>query len=382
VARSVGLALATFIGFLAVACAAAATQTPSIGISPSPSPTPDPNLLRTIAGGGHLLGDGGPATGAGFCAPVDVAVDAEGNVYVADVGLLCSGPGGHRIRRIDRNGVISTVAGTGVAGFSGDGGPATEAQLNTPMSIAIDDLGNLYISDLGNSRIRRVDSNGTITTFAGNGERGSAGDNGPAIEANLFPDVRGWFYPGGIAFDADGNMYIADGAAVRRIDTSGTITTVTNQPILPYDVGVDGSGNVYVTDWDSRTVFKVDTGGNVTTLAGGANAISTADGIPATKAFVTDPWGIAVSSDGDVFVGQHHANRIRRISPDGMITTVAGRLNPSSGGGGEFNGDEGPATEIDLNEPIGLFVDEVGDLYIADTFNARVRKVHFAQPLE
>ena len=178
----------------------------------------EPATIKTVAGdGGSQLGDGGPATEAGLCDPADAAFDAAGNMYIADTGVYCSGPGGNTVRKVDTHGTITTVAGTGEAGFSGDGGLATKAKLNSPIAVAVDREGNLYIS--GDYRIRKVDKDGIITTFAGTGEDRSSGDGGPATSAQLED-------PGGMAFDAQGNRYLADWTSVRKIDPSGTITTV------------------------------------------------------------------------------------------------------------------------------------------------------------
>ena len=358
--------------------------------SSTPSLSPDPNRLVTVAGGGVELGDGGPATSASFCGPTDVAVDAEGDIYVADAGVYCSGPGGQTVRKVDPNGIITTVVGSGLHGFSGDGGPATSAQLDAPVWVAVDRAGNLYIADVHNYRIRKVDPNGIITTVAGTGEKGFSGDGGPATAAQLFGSGD---FPGGMAFDAEGNLYVADGGAVRRIDTSGTITTVagtgvtgfsgdggpaTEARVSAVDVAVDLQGNIYFGAWSSP-VRRVDRDGVITTVAGGpaARAQFGAQGVPAATVPLYDPVGIAVDSHGNLFITEHHANIIRKVGLDGIITTVAGIFLPSSGGSGLFNGEEGPATEMHLNEPVGLFVDATGVLYIADTFNARIRAVYF-----
>src|SRR5215212_9679991 len=207
--------------------------------------------IKTVAGdGGEQLGDGGPATKAAFCGTSDVTLDAAGNMYIADGGIYCSGPGGHTVRKVDRHGIITTVAGTGEPGFSGDGGPATKAQLDVPFAVAADREGNLYITDENNYRIRKVDKEGVITTFAGTGEGGYSGDGGPATSAKLID-------PGGLAFDDQGNLYVADYKSVRKIDPSGTITTVagtgqlgfsgdggpaTEAKLSAYDVALDHKG--------------------------------------------------------------------------------------------------------------------------------------------
>lgn len=387
------------IALLVAACAGVST-TPTLSSnagaapseSPAPSPTlaPDPNWLMTIAGGGSHLGDGGPATDAGLCSPTDVAVDSAGNVYVADVGVFCSGPGGHSIRRIDPNGIITTVAGrSGQPGFAGDGGPATSAQLNRPVSVAVDPAGNLYIADQGNYRIRKVDANGIISTMAGTGERGYSGDGGPATAAQFRFGELG----GGLALDDAGNLYVADATAVRKIEPSGTIMTVagtgvpgsrgrdgdlaTQVDVDVVDVAIDRDGNLYLSEYGNGRVRRVAPDGTIATVAGSGN-VYLAEGVPATSVGrLTDPWGIAVGPDGDLFFVEHHVSVVRRVTAEGIITTVAGIRHVSEMGQGLFNGEEGPATHMNLNEPIGLFVDAAGVLYIADAFNERIRAVHF-----
>ncbi len=391
--------LTIVLTLVAAACSGASSATPSPSAvststeNPTSAPTssPDPNLLVTLAGGGTALGDGGPATSAGFCQTTDVALDPAGNMYIADAGLLCLGPGGNTVRKVDPNGIITTVAGTGETGFSGDGGPATSAQLNAPFAVALDQAGNLYIADLFNYRVRKVDLKGIITTVAGTGERGFSGDGGPATAARLFASATAGpesDLPGGLAFDAEGNLYLADGGAVRKIDASGTITTVagtgawgfsgdggpaTEATINVWDVAVDRDGNLYISEWPNERIRRVDRNGVITTVAGGGNGLYGAQGMPATSVPLHDPWGIAVDAHGNLFIAEHHARAIRKVDLKGIITTVAGANN----GLPTFNGDDGPATGIHLNDPIGLFVDGAGVLYIADTFNTRIRAVHF-----
>ncbi|MDQ2853707.1 MAG: hypothetical protein M3R32_02490 [Chloroflexota bacterium] len=270
---------------------------------------------------------------------------------------------------MDPNGIITTVAGSGGTGFSGDGGPATAAQLNEPHDVAVDQDGNLYIADLFNYRIRRVDLQGIITTVAGTGERGFSGDGGPATAAQLFNTARpGLNWPGGMAFDAEGNLYVADGGAIRKIDVSGTITTVagtgvpgfsgddgpaTDATIDAWDVAVDSDGNLFLSEWHNEVIRQVNRAGVITTVAGGGNGLFGAEGVPAISIPLQDPWGIAVDANGNLFIAEHHARLIRRVTSDGMITTVA----------------------RGLSDPIGVFVDAAGVLYIADTFNARIKTV-------
>ena len=222
---------------------------------------------------GTFTGDSGPAVEARLYAPKGVAVDAAGNLYIADVG-------NHRIRRVDPSGIITTIAGIGERGFAGDGGPAIEARLYAPKGVAVDAAGNLYIADTRNQRIRRVDPSGIITTIAGTGERSFAGDDGPAVEARLD-------HPFGVAVDAAGNLYIADtfNQRIRRVDPSGTISTFAGTGIFGF------SG----------------------------------DGGPAVEARLDNPTGVAVDAAGNLYIADQQNHRIRRVDPSGTITTFAGR---------------------------------------------------------
>jgi sugar lactone lactonase YvrE len=343
---------------------------------PEEASKPKPELTTVAGGGGLDLGDGGPATKAGFCGTSDVTLDAEGNMYIADGGIYCSGPGGYTVRKVSPDGTITTVAGTGEPGFSGDGGPATKAQLDVPFAVAADRVGNLYITDENNYRIRKVDKEGIITTFAGTGEGGYSGDGGPATSAKLID-------PGGLSFDAKGNLYVADYKSVRKIDPSGTITTVagtgqlgfsgdggpaTEAKLTAYDVALDHKGNIYICDLENQRIRKVGRDGVIHTVAGSGKKGYSGDGGPATKAALKDPWGIAVDREGNVYIADHHNRVVRKVDPKGKITTIAGT------GEAGFNREEGPATKVMLHDPIGLFVDDdSGVLYIADTLNGRIR---------
>jgi sugar lactone lactonase YvrE len=297
-------------------------------------------------------------------------------MYIADGGIYCSGPGGYTVRKVNSAGTITTVAGTGEPGFSGDGGPATKAQLDVPFAVAVDREGNLYITDENNYRIRKVDKDGIITTFAGTGAGGYSGDGGPATSAQLRD-------PGGLAFDAQGNLYVADYTSVRKINPSGTITTVagtgklgfsgdggsaTEAKLSAYDVALDHKGNIYICDLDHQRIRKVDQDGIIHTVAGSGKHGYSGDGGPATKAAFDGPWGVAVDREKKVYIADHHNRVVRKVDPKGKITTIAGT------GEAGFNREEGPATKVWLHDPIGLFVDEdSGVLYIADTLNARIR---------
>ena len=338
-------------------------------------------IITTVAGNGEsgISGDGGPATSASLDLAVDVAVDGSGNLYIGDAQ-------NNRIRKVDgATGVITTVAGTGIAVFSGDGGPATRARLNTPTGIVVDGTGNLYIADFGNHRIRRVDAaTGVITTVAGTAA--FSGDGGLAISAQLD-------FPRGVAVDGSGNLYIADQGnnRIRRVDGgTGVITTVAGtgaggfsgdgglatsaQLIIPRGVALDGLGNLYISDSGNNHVRRVDTAtGVITTVAGNGTAGFSGDGGPATSASLTGPRGLAMDSSDNLYVADRGNNRIRYVDlATGVITTVAG--NGTEG----FSGDGGPATRAGLWSPNGLAVGGTGNLYIADGGNNRIRRVDVA----
>lgn len=332
--------------------------------------------ITTLAGNGlsAFSGDGGPATSAGVGDPVRVAVDAAGNVFITTH---------NRIRKVDPAGTITTIAGTIGGGFSGDGGPATKATLSSPHGVAVDHLGNLFIADTSNERIRQVDSIGTISTVAGNGSRGFSGDGGRAVIASLA-------HPGRVAFDGAGNLVIADSdnARIRRVDASGTITTVAGNgthgfggdggPAAsaklsnPQGVAVDTAGNLYIADMHNQRVRRVDASGTITTIAGTGVAGFSGDGGLATGARLLNPIGVAVDKDGNLFIADLSNRRVRRVDESGIITTVAG--NGING----FSGDGGPATSAALSDPLGLAVDGAGNLFIVDGSNQRLRRVDAA----
>ena len=325
--------------------------------------------IDTLAGG--FAGDGGPAVAARLNLPYDVAVDSSGNLYITDRN-------NHRIRKVDSTGTITTIAGTGKDGFSGDGGPASQAQLNFPTGVAVDGEGNLYIADAPNDRIRKVDSIGTITTIAGTGEQGFSGDGGPASQAQLD-------HPRAVAVDGEGNLYIADrnNNRIRKVDSTGTITTIAGgggfgedggpatQVLLnlPYGVAVDGTGNLYIADTNSDRIRKVDSTGTITTIAGTGERGFSGDGGPATQASLNSPFGVAVDGAGNLYIADQYNNRIRRVDSTGTITTIAGTEERG------FGGDGGPATQAPLFLPTGVAVDVEGNLYIADQYNHRIRRV-------
>jgi len=329
-------------------------------------------VIATVAGGGASLGDNGPAISAQLSAPAGIAIDSAGNLYIADAA-------DNRIRKVS-NGVITTVAGNGTPGFGGDNGAATSAQLHDPGGVAVDSAGNVYIADTQNNRIREV-SNGIIATVAGGGlcsffmRFGTGnGDNGPATSAQLCG-------PDGVATDSAGNFYITDGWNLIREVSGGIITAVAgggaslgdNGPatsaLLGSGSGIafDSSGNLYIADGSNNRIRKVSNG-MITTIAGNGTGFGGDNG-PATGAQLDLPSGVAVDSTGDLYIGDARNGRVRRVSK-GVITTVAGDGTPGS------SGDNGPATAAQLNGvAYGLAVDSAGDLYIADAYNCRVRKV-------
>jgi len=323
-------------------------------------------VITTVAGGGSSgLGDNGPATSASLFSPIGVALDSNGDLYFADY---------NRVRQVS-NGVITTVAGTGDQGFGGDNGPATSALLYSPIGVAVDSAGNLYIADALNTRIRKV-SNGVITTVAGNGVCcGSSGDNGPATSAQL-DDLTG------VAVDSAGNLYIADSGDIRKV-SNGMIATVAGngtqgfsgdngpatsaQLYWPEGVAVDSAGNLYIADQYNYRIRKVSNG-VITTVAGNGTASFSGDNGPATSAQLYGSHGVAAGPDGSVYIADSSNNRIRKVS-NGAITTVAGNGTPG------FSGDNGPAASAQLSDPEGVTVDSAGNLYIADAFNNRIRKI-------
>ena len=331
--------------------------------------------ITTVAGTGErgYGGDGGPAVEARLNYPEDVAVDEAGNLYIADTR-------NRRIRRVDVAGRITTVAGNGGVGFGEGGGPAVRRSLNYPVGVAVDGAGNLYIADSDQHRIHRVDASGIITTVAGNGEGGFSGDGGPAVRARLAS-------PNGVAVDGAGNLYIADrlNQRIRRVDATGTITTVAGigwsgysrnggpalevRLRLPSGVAVDGAGNLYIADSWNHRIRRVDKGGTITTAAGIGKSGYSGDGGPAAGAWLHTPEGVAVDKTGNLYIADSGNHRIRRVGATGTITTVAG-----SGERG-YGGDGGPATKTRLYHPAGVAVDNTGNLYIADSWNHRIRQV-------
>ncbi|MBE2289002.1 MAG: T9SS type A sorting domain-containing protein [Chitinophagaceae bacterium] len=337
------------------------------------------NIITTIAGKDTygFSGDGGPATNAKLKAPYRICLDKGDNIFIADAL-------NHRIRRISKaDGYISTIVGTGSPGFNGDGGTATDAKLEVPQGIFIDDNGNLFICDAISERIRKVElSTGIITSIAGTGSIGNGGDGGAATNAEFY-------YPVGLFVNKTGEIFIADwgNKKIRVINpTSGVITTFAGTgtggysgdggPAInatldaPLDVYADTNGNILVSEQYNHRVRKVDAvTGIITTIAGNGTAGYSGDGGLAINAKLNEPDGLFVDKHNNVFITDYYNGSIRKIDGStGIITTVAGT------GVTGFSGDGGPATNAKLFCS-DVFVDSYGNLIIADYENNRIRKV-------
>jgi NHL repeat len=341
--------------------------------------------VAAVAGSGRVGydGDGGPAVDARLYQPRMMTFDGAGNMYITDTFNQV-------IRVVDPGGTISTVAGvaTPVAAgsgdqcprhFSGDGGPALEAKLSCPHSVAVSPSGRLAIADSANDRIREVDENGIIRTIVGTGLAGFGGDGGPAAQAKLND-------PKGILYDPAGNLYIADTSndRIRKVGTDGIITTVIGTgvqggdgdggPALaaqlsePRTLGWGPTGELYITEPKIHRIRKVDAGGIITRLAGTSLPGFSGDGGPAADAALDTPRGIAADADGVVYIADSGNHRIRRIGADGIITTIAGT------GVNESSGDGGPAAAASFDAPRATAIFG-NDLYVADTFGNRIRVI-------
>ncbi len=330
------------------------------------------NVVGTGASG--YSGDGGPATKATMNIPAGLTFDRHGNLYIADRA-------NHRVRKVDTKGIITTVAGNGTAGFSGDRGPATQASLNLPSGVAVDNNGNLYISDRSNNRVRKVSSKGIIQTFAGNGSDGYHGDNMPALQATLDK-------PFGLALDKDNNLYIADRGnnRIRKIDSSGLISTVAgdggfyyigdNGPAYrasiagPTGVTVDRKGNIYIADRGNNRIRMVDTLGMIRTIMGTGQQDYNGDSELARETNLHLPFGVALDKKGDLLVIDRSHYRIRKLIMKGSrVTTLAGN------GVKQFGGDGGPSQGAHLEFPHGIDVDSKDNVIFADKAHYRIRKI-------
>ncbi len=334
--------------------------------------------ITTVAGNGTAgyTGDGGNALLAQLNGPFGVAADAAGNLFIAD--RL-----NNRIRKVDAAGVMTTIAGTETGGYNGDSIAATTAQLYNPTGVATDAAGNLYIADKSNNRIRKVATSGIITTIAGTGANGNTGDGGPATTATLAN-------PYGLAVDGAGNVYIADQGnnRVRRIDNAGAIhafagtgatgfsgdagVAVNASLHNPYAVACDGGGNVYIADVDNQRIRMVNTAGIISTIAGNGVGGYAGDYGPATDAQLFEPIGVAVDALGTLYIADAWNHRIRAVTNAGLITSLAGTGTPG------YSGDGGHAASAQFKNPNGVAVNSAGDIFVADYNNHAIR--HITKP--
>lgn len=344
---------------------------------------PAQGTISTVAGNGNIVaatGDGGPAASAAIGYPAGLATDQSGNLYIAGVFT-------GRVRKVNlATGVITAFAGGGTPGSIGDGGAATSATLVFPTSghvgLAADSAGNVYITDPGNNRVRKVNSAGVISTVAGAGALGNSGfsgDGGPATAAMLNS-------PSGVALDAQGNLYIADtgNGRIRKVDTAGIITTVAGRgngitladggPAVnaqlsnPSDVAVDAQGNLYITDVGNGRIRKVNAAGVISSVLTGGFGFCSLSPVPAASADVGRATGLAVDSSGNLFIANQSANCVQQMETNGTVSTVAG-------GGLTLNGENVPATSVALGNVWAVAVDATGTVYLTDSSNGRVKKV-------
>ncbi len=356
----------------------AATQTLTInsagagGITIERVPPGDLTAINTVAGTGMVgfTGDDGPALQARLSSPGGIDVGADGSLYIADSG-------NYRIRKVDVNGVVTTVAGNGIYSYNGDHGPARQAAIGNPIGVTAGPDGGFYLVD-GFNHVRKVDASGVITTIAGNGVNDFAGDNGPAIDASLS-------YPYALAIDKDGGLYINDAgnSRIRKVDANGIITTVIgngdygysgdNGPAIeaslasPSGIAFGPDGSLYIADWGNSRIRKVDVNGIITTVAGNGDYGYSGDGQPATQARLAAPIDVKVGLDGSLYIADGDNYNIRKVDPQGIITTLAGN------GIDESSGDGGSPRQASLGYPISIALSSDGTLYVADSDTSRIR---------
>jgi uncharacterized protein (TIGR03437 family) len=375
-------------------------------------------IIQTIAGSPSAPGltEGQAAINVRLNGPTGVAVDASGNVYLVESGIGSGtglARGDFKVFKISTQGILTSLAGTGEPSYSGDGGAAVRSQLNGATGVSVDAAGNIYIADTANHRLRVIAPNGVISTVAGNGTPGFAGENTSPALAQLKS-------PAGVATDSSGHIYIADtgNSRVRRIDPGGNIFTFAGNGNASYfgdglsarvasvnqpeGVAADSAGAVYIADTLDNTVRKVNSDGTITTVAGYGTPAFSGDGGPATKAALDHPRGVALDSKGNLYIADTGNNRVRKVDLQGNISTVASGLSAPWGvavdragvlyiadtghnqvlrgntiiaGSGAccYSGDSGFATAARLNAPAGIAVDGASNVYVADSGNSAVR---------
>lgn len=339
-------------------------------------------IITTVAGNGTqgYSGDGGLATNAELHYPSGVAVDGTGNLYIADGGNSV-------IRKVNTFGTITTIAGNGACGFGGDGGPATLSQLCNPAILSVDILGNIYFTDETNDRVRKINTSGVITTIGGTTSFGFSGDGGPAVSAQLYSPI-------GIAVDVRRNVFVCDynNQRVRKIDTSGIINTIAgtgtqgfsgdgvpatiSKLARPTGVTIDLHKNIYIADYYNHRIRKVDTSGIITTIAGNGTMGFSGDGGPAISAQLHMPSDVKVDTSGNIYIADLYNYRIRKVNASGIINTIVGT------GVQGFSGDGGNPLFAQINTAYSIVLDGMGNLYIADMYNERIRKVSVANVTE
>jgi trimeric autotransporter adhesin len=329
-------------------------------------------IITTVAGNGicGYSGDYLLATAAKISTPVDLIKDAAGNLYFAEKF-------NHIVRKVSSTGIITTFAGTGSSGYSGDGGQATAANIQTPHGIYIDNSGNLYIT-VGGARVRKVTPSGIISTFAGNGLTAVSGDGGPATAAGIGAISA-------ICSDTAGNILLAGNYYIRKVDAAGNITTIAGMGLNGFggdggpassaqfsyidEMVSDKDNNLFFTDGGNERIRKISGNGIITTIAGNGIQGNAGDGGPATTAQLRTPHGVDVDSCGNVYISDYTNQVIRIVNASGNIYRLAG--NGTAG----FSGDNGPATAAQMDRPVNIFLDKEHDLFFSDQNNCRIRKI-------
>jgi len=335
-------------------------------------------IITTIAGNGiaGYSGDNGPATAAKLFQPSYLCIDASGNILIAD--FL-----NNVIRKVNPTGLITTIAGNGVGGYLGDGGPATNAEIRGSMGIAVDGIGNIYFSESNNHIIRKINTLGIISTVAGIGISGYSGDGMPATASKLNT-------PYGVTVDNSGNIYFADNYnyRVRKINSYGIISTIAGNGTIGFSgdngpataaqfkyfggISISATGEIYIADYANHRIRKVSNLGTITTFAGNGILGNSGDNGPATAAELNGPNGVYVDkSTGNVYITDNYANVIRKVNTMGIISTIAG--NGTSG----YSGDNGSAIDAQLDNPNDIAMDASGNIFIADDYNNVIRKITY-----